>query len=295
MDEGKGSRLEHRADPVAGNVDRATVEGFGQEWAAYDQSALVGVEYGKLFDGYFRIFPFDELPNNAEGFDLGCGSGRWAAGVAPRVGLLHCIDPSEAALKVARRQLCDHHNVRFHNAAADSIPLADDSQDFGYSLGVLHHVPHSARALADCVIKLKPGAPFLLYLYYALDHRPTWFRALWRVTDLARRAIAPMPFAVRNAATSLIAGLVYWPLARIAWLGERLGANVSAMPLSAYRYRSFYSMRTDALDRFGTRLERRFTREEIEQMMREAGLIDIRFSEEEPYWVACGRRAMKSS
>ena len=63
------------------------------------------------------------------------------------------------------------------------------------------------------------------------------------------------------------------------------------MPLSTYRYRSFYSMRTDALDRFGTRLEQRFTRVEIEQMMRAAGLTDIRFSEEEPFWVACGRRA----
>jgi hypothetical protein len=50
-------------------------------------------------------------------------------------------------------------------------------------------------------------------------------------------------------------------------------------------------MRTDALDRFGTRLEQRFTRAEIEVMMRRAGLTDIRFSETEPYWVACGRKA----
>ena len=89
--------------PEADNLDHATVEGFGQEWSAYDQSGLVGEEYRKLFDGYFRIFPFDELPPNAEGFDLGCGSGRWAAGVAPRVGILHCIDPSEQALAVAKQ------------------------------------------------------------------------------------------------------------------------------------------------------------------------------------------------
>ncbi len=275
---------------VSQNVDRATIRGFGQEWSAYDQSALIGEEYRKLFDGYFGIFPFDKLPADAEGFDLGCGSGRWAVGVAPRVGQLHCIDPSDEALAVARGRLKHHANVRFHPAAADTIPVADGSQDFGYSLGVLHHVPNTARALSDCVRKLKPGAPFLVYLYYALDDRPAWFRALWRISDLARRAISPLPFTARKAVTSLIAGLVYWPLARLARVGERLGFNVSAMPLSAYRHCSFYTMRTDALDRFGTRLEQRFTRGEIEQMMRSSGLTDIRFSDEEPYWVACGRK-----
>ena len=277
------------SDSRSANLDRGTVEGFGEEWSAYDQSALVGDEYRKLFEGYFRIFPFDQLPEKAEGFDLGCGSGRWAAGVASLVGVLHCIDPSESALEVARRKLANHSNVRFHQAAADTMPLANASQDFGYSLGVLHHVPDTAKALADCVRTLKPGAPFLLYLYYALDNRPAWFRALWRTTDHARRVISTFPFSARRAVSSFIAALVYWPLARTAWVVERLGGNVSAIPLSAYRYRSFYSMRTDALDRFGTRLEQRFNRGEIEQMMRSAGLTDIRFSEDEPFWVVCGR------
>ncbi len=261
------SQLKLRIENGSENVDRATVEGFGEEWSAFDQSALTGAEYRKLFDGYFGIFPFADLPANAEGFDLGCGSGRWAAGVAPAVGLLHCIDPSEQALEVARKRLAERTNVDFHHAAADTIPLRDGSQDFGYSLGVLHHVPDTARAMADCVKKLKPGAPFLVYLYYALDDRPAWFRTLWRATDVARMGISALPFAARKATTSAIAALVYWPLARIAWAVERLGADVSAIPLSAYRYRSFYSMRTDALDRFGTRLEHRFTRPEIERMM----------------------------
>jgi len=47
-------------------------------------------------------------------------------------------------------------------------------------------------------------------------------------------------------------------------------------------------MRTDALDRFGTRLEQRFTRAEITRMMRDAGLENIRFSDGFPYWCAVG-------
>ena len=187
-----------RSPPPSANVDRDTVAGFGEEWAAYDQTALGDEEYGALFAAYFGIFPFADLPDDAEGFDLGCGSGRWAAGVAPRVGLLHCIDPAEKALDVARRRLAGAPNVRFHHATADTIPLPEGSQDFGYSLGVLHHIPDTGRALADCVRKLKPGAPFLVYLYYRLDGRPMWFRALWRASDVGRRMIFRLPFAARG-------------------------------------------------------------------------------------------------
>ena len=276
--------------PASSNIDHGTVTGFGEEWAAYDQSALDGVEFETLFNAYFGIFPFASLPPDAEGFDLGCGSGRWAAGVAPLVGLLHCIDPAEKALDVARRRLGAATNVRFHIASADTIPLPDNSQHFGYSLGVLHHIPDTGRALADCVRKLRPGAPFLVYLYYKLDGRPWWFRLLWRSSDVVRRMIFRLPFAMRKAVTAVIATLVYWPLARGARLAEWLGFDVSNLPLAAYRGLSFYTMRTDALDRFGTRLEQRFSRDEVEAMMRAAGLTGIRFSEREPYWVACGRR-----
>ena len=273
------------------NIDEETVEGFGAEWTAFDQSALSDEQYANFFNDYFSIFPFDQLAEDAEGFDLGCGSGRWAVGVAGRVGMLHCIDPSKQALDVARRRLAPLKNVQFHLAAADTIPLAAASQDFGYSLGVLHHVPDAGAALMDCVEKLKPGAPFLLYLYYALDDRPAWFRGLWRGTDQVRKGISRLPFRIRRAVTDVIAVAVYWPLARAARIAELAGRNPSNIPLSFYRRASLYTMRTDALDRFGTRLEHRFSRQQIEKMMISAGLDDIRFSESPPFWVACGRRA----
>jgi SAM-dependent methyltransferase len=278
------------AERVA-NIDRLTVAGFGEEWAAYDQTRLGEAEHRALFDAYFSIFPFSELPPDAEGFDLGCGSGRWAALAAERVGLLHCIDPSERALDVARRRLEGRSGIAFHLAGADSMPLAENSQDFGYSLGVLHHIPDTAAAMRDAVSKLKPGAPFLVYLYYSFDNKPRWFRYLWKVSDAGRWSISRLPFPLRKAATTAIAGGIYWPLTRIARAGEALGLDVANVPLSAYRRSSFYTMRTDALDRFGTRLEQRFSREEIRRMMEAAGLTDIVFREGVPYWVACGRKA----
>lgn len=273
------------------NVDRRTVADFGREWASFDQTQLDDDERQRLFDSYFAVFPFDDLPPDPEGFDLGCGSGRWAALVAPKVGKLHCIDPAAEALDVCERRLAGHDNVEFHLAGAGAIPVPDGSQDFGYSLGVLHHIPDTARAMRDAVRKLKPGGPFLVYLYYDFENRPGWFRAVWRASDLMRRAVAPLPFGAKKAVTTALAAVVYWPLSRGAKILERVGVNVSNVPLSSYRSRSFYSLRTDALDRIGTRLEQRFSNSDIRRMMEGAGLERIEFSPNEPFWIACGRRA----
>jgi SAM-dependent methyltransferase len=207
------------------------------------------------------------------------------------VGVLHCVDASRPALDVARAVLSHLPNCRFHLASVDDMPFKDGTMDFGYSLGVLHHLPNPAEGLKSCTAKLKRGAPFLLYLYYAFDNRAAWFRALWRVSDWIRLVMARLPTRVRLLLADVMAAVCYWPLARTARLLERLGRDVSSFPLAFYRNLSFYTMRTDALDRFGTRVEHRFTRQQITRMMTAAGLVDIRFSDRAPYWCAIGRRA----
>lgn len=270
----------------SGNLDTKTVEGFGDEWSRFDQSELSAGELAAMFDNYFHIFPWKMLPIDAVGFDLGCGSGRWAKLVAPRVRSLHLIDPS-SALEVAKRNLARQHNCEFHSASVDSIPLADGSCDFGYSLGVLHHIPDTEAGLRACIAKLKPGAPFLLYLYYRFDNRPLWFKAMWKLSDICRSAVSKLPHGTRSAASQVIAVTCYFPLARAAKLVELMGIDPTFMPLSQYRNNSFYTMRTDALDRFGTRLEKRFTKNEIRAMMESCGLADITFSDRS-FWTAVG-------
>lgn len=271
---------------MAENIDKQVVEGFGDEWSRFDQSELAREELEKMFDNYFNIFPWDALPENAVGFDLGCGSGRWAKLVAPRVGQLHLIDPSEA-LEVAKRNLKDADNCEFHHASVEAIPLENDSCDFGYSLGVLHHIPDTEAGLRACVDKIKPGAPFLLYLYYRFDNRPIWFRMIWKTSDVVRRFVSRLPHSLRFGASQVFAATVYFPLARTSLLLEKSGMSVEKIPLSQYRNNSFYTMRTDALDRFGTRLEKRFTKNEIREMMENCGLKDISFSETS-FWTAVG-------
>jgi SAM-dependent methyltransferase len=271
------------------NLDKDVVAGFGDEWSRFDQSALDDAELRRMFENYFNIFPWDALRTDSVGFDLGCGSGRWAKLVAPRVGHLHLIDPSEA-IEIAKRNLRSAPNCTFHRAGVENIPLDDASCDFGYSLGVLHHIPDTEAGLRACVAKLKTGAPFLLYLYYRFDNKPAWFRALWKMSDVSRAAVSRFPHSGRYLASQILAASVYFPLARTAKILENIGIRVDNFPLSQYRDNSFYTMRTDALDRFGTRLERRFTKAEMKEMMERSGLERITFSETS-FWTAVGYKA----
>lgn len=275
---------------MGANIDNEVVAGFGDEWSRFDQSALTSDELGRMFDNYFSIFPWDVLPPDAVGFDLGCGSGRWAKLVAPRVGKLYLFDPSPEALEVATRNLRDCGKCDFQIAGAENIPLDDNSCDFGYSLGVLHHIPDTEAGMRECVTKLKPGAPFLVYLYYNFDNRPAWFRVLWKASDGMRKVICRLPNSGRYALSQVLAATVYFPLARIALLAEKLGLPVDHFPLSQYRNNSFYVMRNDALDRFGTSLEQRFSKKEIEAMMHRCGLENITFSTTS-FWTAVGYRS----
>jgi ubiquinone/menaquinone biosynthesis C-methylase UbiE len=277
---------------IGNNLDTAVAAGFGREWSTFSQgeAELSAADREAIFASYFGIFPWGELPPDAVGLDIGCGSGRWASMVAPRVSHLHLLDASEAALAVAKRNLVKAGNVSFHLASVGDIPLKDESVDFAFSLGVLHHVPNTGAALRAVAAKLKRGAPFLVYLYYSLDNRPVWFRAIWRVSNLMRLVISRLPPTAKFLVSQFLATTVYWPLARFAALVERAGFSSKMVPLQAYRNRDFYVMRTDAYDRFCTRLEQRFTRQQIGQMLLEAGFEEIRFSNDPPFWCAVGKK-----
>jgi len=275
------------------NIDPEVAAGFGKEWSTFRQGSeeLSKADREAIFQSYFHIFPWNELPPDPVGMDVGCGSGRWSVMVAPRVGYLHLLDASADALAVARANLAGAENTCFHLASVGEIPLEDNSLDFAFSLGVLHHVPDTAAAIRDVASKLKSGAPFLIYLYYALDNRPSWYRGLWRLSNIFRIVISRLPVKLRLAVSQLIAVAVYWPLARLAALVDRVGLSPAGIPLESYRHRAFYVMQTDAYDRFCTTLEQRFTQRQIEDMLVRAGFENIQFSDRVPFWCAIAKNA----
>ena len=74
-------------------------------------------------------------------------------------------------------------------------------------------------------------------------------------------------------------------------MGRKCGLNVSEWLLSAYVDRSYLSLQTDTLDRFATRIEWRKSRSELEALLKETGIIDLKFNEHSPYHCVVGRKA----
>ena len=269
------------------NIDPLTVLRFGEEWTRFNQSKLSYSQQESDFLKYFKVFPWDMLSSDSVGFDMGCGTGRWANFTAPRVGVLHCIEPS-SAIKVAEENLKKLKNITFHHKSTDTITIEKNSMDFGYSLGVVHHVPDTKRAIKSCVNLLKTGAPLLLYVYYSFENKPMWYKYVWVLSDAIRRVVILFPTPIVSVVSDILAILVYWPLSRLSKLLELFGLNSSNTPLYEYRNKTLYTLRTDARDRFGTPLEKRFSRAEMIEMMTQSGLENIVFSDEAPFWCVVG-------
>jgi hypothetical protein len=113
---------------------------------------------------------------------------------------------------------------------------------------------------------------------------------LWKISNAGRLMLSRAPYPLQIAATTVIAYTVYWPMARMAALLEKFGMLPRSWPLTYYRHRALYVMRTDAFDRFCTRLEQRFTRTQIADMLHAAGFDHVKFSETEPFWVAVAEK-----
>jgi 2-polyprenyl-3-methyl-5-hydroxy-6-metoxy-1,4-benzoquinol methylase len=185
------------------NKDEKVIREFGEEWTKFDYSSIDNEKLNEEFEQWFNIFPWDKLPKDAVGFDMGCGTGRWAQFVAPKVKTLNCLEPSDA-INVAKKNLVNNKNVTFRKETTENCSLNPGSQDFGYCLGVLHHIPNTQQALNDCTKLLKSGAPILLYLYYNFENKPVWFRVLWKVSDYVRKFICVSPKPIKAARKCLI-------------------------------------------------------------------------------------------
>lgn len=275
--------------PDDGNIDKETVESFGEEWLKFNTFSAQDLK--KIGDDYFDVLPAELALNKATVLDMGCGTGRWASYLAPRVKFIECIDPSDAVFAAASL-LKAYPNVRLTKTDVDNLPFEDNSFDLVYSLGVLHHIPDTAAAMKKCVQKVKRGGYFLVYLYYSLDNRGPLFKTLFHITNVVRKGISKLPAGLKKGVCSAIACTVYYPLAKGSYVLRKAGAEKLArmIPLSWYSDKSFWIMQNDALDRFGTPLEQRFSKQEIEAMMKRCGLTDIVFSSKEPYWHAIGKK-----
>ena len=270
------------------NLDQGVIDSFGHEWATYDYGET---ETSEALDAQFMAYcaPIDLTqfnPKTSLAGDFGAGSGRWSSRLSPHFSLVYALEPSDGANSVLKNKFSNDPKIVVlqETVGSNSIPLA--SLDLAMSLGVLHHIPDTGLAIKDVSRRIKPGGVFLCYLYYSLENKPAYYKMIFKAVDGVRRVISVLPQRVKQLVTSTIAALVYWPLARLSKVLNKLGIDTSNVPLHHYADMPFVMLANDALDRFGTTLEQRFSKAEITEMLRVADfdISTLKFSDKEPFW-----------
>jgi SAM-dependent methyltransferase len=276
------------------NLDQEVINSFGREWAVFDYSES---ENDQALDQQFLAYcaPIDLGNFNANfavAADFGAGSGRWTTRLLPYFSLIYAIEPSDGANQVLRNKFKNETRIRIlqETVGANSIPA--QSLDLAMSLGVLHHIPDTELAISHIASKVKKGGLFLCYLYYDLENKPFYYRGIFWTSNILRWVISHLPYPMRRLIAQIIAGSIYLPLARASKILGTRGKNISNFPLHHYANMPFVMLQNDALDRFGTRLEQRFSKKEITEMLGKAGfdLSTLKFSATEPFWTFSVRK-----
>jgi len=270
------------------NLDQEVINSFGREWAAFDYSETGNDEaLDAQFLAYSSTIDLRQFNSSSSvAADFGAGSGRWTSRLLPHFSTVYALEPSDGAIKVLKKKFANEPRVKIfqETVGANSIPA--ESLDLAMSLGVLHHIPDTELAIKDVASRIKSGGVFLCYLYYKLENKPLFYRGLFWVSNLLRWMISRLPYRARRLIAQFIAVLIYLPLARTSKILGNRGKDVSNFPLHHYANMPFVMLQNDALDRFGTRLEQRFSKKDITKMLRNAGLdiSTLKFSDLEPFW-----------
>jgi ubiquinone/menaquinone biosynthesis C-methylase UbiE len=286
---GKIACFATQSDNNEANIDAGVVASFGEEWSKFHNFSKAEID--NIGDMYFDILNEKMINKNTYAIDIGCGTGRWSKYLLDKVGFIEAIDPSKAIF-AADRLLGKSENVRLSMASTDNLPFADETFDFGMSIGVLHHIPNTQKAMTDSVKKIKIGGYFYTYLYYSLENKGIFFKFLLSLATALRFVVSRLPAAIKKVVCDIIAVLIYMPFVLVGRFLSAMGLKkfAEALPLSVYQSQTFFIIRNDALDRFGTTLEQRFSRTEIRAMMQNAGLEEIVIADTLPYWHAVGKR-----
>ena len=133
-----------------------------------------GFQWTELYDDYRhdRFKHLDQFmrlgvhPASLRGktcLDVGCGLGRLSEICLGSADLVFGLDLSEAVTEAAR--LITAPSFVPVRASGDGIPLLDDSIDFVFCWGVLHHTKDPAATLRDLWRVVKPGGTLAIWVY----------------------------------------------------------------------------------------------------------------------------------
>jgi SAM-dependent methyltransferase/uncharacterized protein YbaR (Trm112 family) len=265
-----------------GEVRRRTAESFAYEWEHFGE--LRG-EWERNFREYLRPHQPESLKDRLV-LDVGAGSGRHSYEAHRRGAKVIAVDLGEA-IHVARRNLPP--DVVTIQADAEELPFEDGAFDLVMSIGVLHHLPDPRRVLKGLTRLVRPGGYVHIYVYWIPSRG--WHRLLLRLVGQARRITTRIPYPLLRLLCYPLAAAAFTTFAlphRLSRRLRRFERVTGALPLKTYADYPFGVCVNDTFDRFSAPLEWRFTRDEVEAMLRATGCTDAVVLDNNG-WIGSGR------
>ena len=266
-----------------------TAESFGFEWTHFS-------EMYPEWETNFRDYMF---PRTAESFrgksvlDAGCGIGRHAYYAAQYGAEVWAVDISDAVEVAARNT--QGTGARIIQADLNHLPFPAESFDLVYSMGVLHHLPDPERAFRYLLRFVKPGGEFRMFLYWVPERQPLK-RFLLGFVSALRMLTVRMPHRLLYPLSYVAAFLVWtcfvWPYRAFRPI-PMLSATAERFPLRQYSRYPFRTCVNDQFDRLSAPLERRYSRAQVEQFLKSAGLEELNVFPNFG-WVAWGRKPVST-
>lgn len=117
-------------------------------------------------DGYFaKIFPYEHY-RGREVLEVGCGMGTMAMNWSRQGAHITAVDLTPTAIAQTKRRFeCHGLEGRIEEADARRLQFEDESFDYAYSWGVLHHSSDLPSSIQEFFRVLKPGGGFGVMLY----------------------------------------------------------------------------------------------------------------------------------
>jgi len=260
------------------DIKSGSPERFGYSWGIFSEILPV---HEVQFRRWTAALP-QEAWQGAEFLDVGCGMGRnsyWAIKAGAASG--RAIDVDARSLQGAKANLATSSVEVAHESAYD---ISDENRfDIVFSIGVIHHLEDPELALGRMARAVRQGGRVMMWVYGYENNEwiVRWFNPLRRL--LFARLPLSIVFVLSWFPTALL-----WILLHLGW-GQLEYHDL-------LRDLSFRHLKAIVFDQMIPRIAHYYRRDEVETLMRSAGLEDIHLEwVNEMSWSAVGTKPGTSS
>ncbi len=235
---------------------------FGFEWNLHSKTQLDSASSRESEESFGEKTGF--TPDDLNGklvLDVGCGMGRFSDVASRWGGIVVGIDLT-SAVDAAYSNLKTRDNVHLAQADVFHLPFREQTFDYIFSIGVIHHTPNTRAAFDRLPRLLKPGGRIAIWVYSTL--MLSWCRT----SDVYRRLTTRLPKRVLYALCHV--AIPWYHLNRIRGIG-RITRRI--LPTSTHANREWRVL--DTFDWYSPTYQWKHSETELHDWFKSHGLTAV--------------------